>query len=203
MTKRHVHPVVFLFLILPFGALGGYLQVAIGYLLAQAGVSVEKIAALMAASYIPHVWKWAWAPIADTTLSRKAWYTIGAVVSAVGFWATGALPATANGLKLLTIVVVISNVGVTFLGMSVESLMAYTASPEEKGRAGGWFQAGNLGGQGLGGGAGLWMAKHLPAAWMAGAGLGVASLLCLLGLLFVPEPQAAHRHENLAKSLWS
>ena len=202
MSQRHVHPSVFLFLILPFGALGGYLQVAIGYLLAQAGVSVEKIAALIAASYIPHVWKFAWAPIADTTLSRKAWYTIGAVISAVGFWATGALPATANGLKLLTLVVVVSNVAVTFLGMSVESLMAYGASPEEKGRAGGWFQAGNLGGNGLGGGAGLWMAQHFAAPWMAGAALGVASILCTLGLFFIPEPQAAHRHGNLAKSLW-
>ena len=37
MPKRHVHPIVFLILILPFGALGGYLQVAIGYLLAHAG----------------------------------------------------------------------------------------------------------------------------------------------------------------------
>jgi PAT family beta-lactamase induction signal transducer AmpG len=203
MTKRHVHPVVFLFLILPFGALGGYLSVAIGYLLAQAGVPVEKIAALIAASYIPHVWKFAWAPIADTTLSRKTWYTIGALISAVGFWATGALPPTASGLKLLTLVAVVSNVAVTFLGMSVESLMAYTASPEEKGRAGGWFQAGNLGGNGLGGGAGLWMAQHLPAPWMAGVGLGIACLLCIGGLFFVPEPAAAHRHGNLLKSLWS
>jgi len=203
MSKRHVHPVVFLFLIMPFGALGGYLTVAIAFLLSQAGVSVEKIAALVAASYIPHVWKFAWAPIADTTLSRKTWYTIGAVISAVGFWATGALPPTASGLKLLTLVVVVSNVAVTFLGMSVESLMAYTALPEEKGRAGGWFQAGNLGGNGLGGGAGLWMAQHLPAPWMAGAGLGLASLLCMLGLFFVPEPAAVHRHGNVFKSLWS
>src|SRR2546425_5442744 len=126
MSKRHVHPIVFLFLILPFGAIGGYLQVAIGYLLTHTGVSVEKVAALVAASYIPHVWKFAWAPIADTTLSRKTWYTIGALVSAFGFWATGALPATAAGLALLTTVVVVSNVAVTFLGMSVESLMAYT-----------------------------------------------------------------------------
>jgi MFS transporter, PAT family, beta-lactamase induction signal transducer AmpG len=203
MSKRHVHPIVFMFLILPFGALGGYLQVAIGYLLTHAGVSVEKVAALIAASYIPHVWKFTWAPIADTTLSRKGWYTIGAVVSAFGFWATGALPATPAGLALLTTIVVVSNVAVTFLGMSVESLMAYTTNPEEKGRAGGWFQAGNLGGNGLGGGAGLYMARHLPAPWMAGAALGVACLLCILGLLFVPEPAAAHRGGNLAKNLWN
>src|SRR5216117_1750177 len=140
MSNRHVHPALFMVLILPFGALGGYLQVAIGYLLTHAGVSVEKVAGLIAASFIPHVWKFAWAPIADTTLSRKTWYTIGAVVSAFGFWATGALPATPAGLALLTTVAIVSNVAVTFLGMSVESLMAYCATPEEKGRAGGWFQ---------------------------------------------------------------
>ena len=79
--------------------------------------------------------------------------------------------------------------------------MAYGTSHEEKGRAGGWFQAGNLGGNGLGGGAGLWMAQHLPASWMAGAILGLACLLCAVGLLFVPEPHSAHREGGLGRSL--
>ena len=34
----------------------------------------------------------------------------------------------------------------------------------EKGRAGGWYQAGNLGGQGIGGGAALWIAQHIIAS---------------------------------------
>jgi MFS transporter, PAT family, beta-lactamase induction signal transducer AmpG len=90
---------------------------------------------------------------------------------------------------------------VTFLGMSVESLMAYGTPENEKGRAGGWFQAGNLGGGGLGGGAGLLMARHLPAPWMAGAILGAVCLLCAAGLLFVPEPPAAHREGSLGRGL--
>jgi predicted MFS family arabinose efflux permease len=79
--------------------------------------------------------------------------------------------------------------------------MAYGTSHEEKGRAGGWFQAGNLGGNGIGGGAGLWMAQHLPAAWMTGVILGLACLACAAGLFFVPEPESAHREGGLAKSL--
>lgn len=35
--------------------------------------------------------------------------------------------------------------------------MAKAVSKEYKGRAGGWYQAGNLGGGGLGGGAGVWI----------------------------------------------
>ena len=45
---RAAHPIVYLFLIVPFGAMGGYLSVAIGYQLTQAGVSVGEVAALIA-----------------------------------------------------------------------------------------------------------------------------------------------------------
>jgi hypothetical protein len=201
MTKRHVHPVVFLFLILPFGALGGYLQVAIGFLLAQAGVSVEKIAALIAASYIPHVWKFAWAPIADTTLSRKAWYTMGAVVSAVGFWATGALPATRTALNRLTS----RGGGLERRGDLPRHVGRepgwHTASPEEK-AVPGLVPGGQLGGNGPGGGAGLWMAQHLPAPWMA-VGLGNRQPALHRGLFFVPEPAVRIVTKNILKSLWS
>ena len=201
MTQRHAHPVVFMFLILPFGVIGGFLQVSIAYLLSHAGVPVERVAALVAISYLPHTWKFAWAPIADITLSRKAWYLIACALTAVGLWVTAALPATASGLRVLTAVVLISNVAVTFLGMSVESLMAYGTTGNEKGRAGGWFQAGNLGGTGVGGGVGLWLAQHLPASWMSGAILGLACLMCCLGLFFVPEPQSDHRGESVKRSL--
>ena len=189
-------------LILPFGMMSGYLTVAVAYLLTKAGVSVGDVAGLIAISFIPHTWKFLWAPIADTTLGRKTWYVIACVLSAAGIWATGALPATPAGLAALTVVIVVANVAVTFLGMSVESLMAYETSDDEKGRASGWFQAGNLGGAGLGGGAGLWLAQKLPAPWMAGAVLGVLCLLCSIALFFIDEPMASHRQENLGKSLF-
>ncbi len=207
--SRSPHPVVFLVLILPFGVMAGYLTVTIVYLLTQAGVPVEEAAALVAMSYIPHTWKFAWAPLADTTLSRKTWYLLAAGVSALGIYATGAIPAAGDWLPLLTVVVLISNVAVTFLAMAVESLMAYGSPDETKGRAAGWFQAGNLGGLGLGGGAGLWMAQHLPAPWMAGAVLAAASFACCAAALFVAEPPRAPRAAkyyqalaDVAKDLW-
>jgi len=201
MSPRQTHPSVFLVLILPFGAMSGYLTVTIAYLLSKAGISVGQVAALVAQSYIPHTWKFAWAPVVDTTLSRKTWYAIAGVVSAVGIWATGMFRADAAHLGLLSAVVLVSNVAVTFLGMAVDGLMAYCTPEDQKGRAGGWFQAGNLGGQGVGGGAGLWLAQALPAPWMAGALLGLACLACLAGLWFVDEPHAPHRGHTLGRSL--
>jgi len=208
--SRESHPSVFLLLILPFGIMSGYLTVTMAYLLSSAGVSTEKVAGLIAISYIPHTWKFLWAPIADTTLSRKTWYLLSVVISAAGIFITGALPATSASMPLLTAVVLSSNLAVTFLAMSVESLMAYSTPEGEKGRAGGWFQAGNLGGSGLGGGAGLWIAGHASASWMAGAALGVVSLMCCLGLIFIREPQATNSSGgalrdmvNVAKDLWN
>jgi MFS family permease len=200
-SERHSHPFLFMILILPFGVMGGYLTVSVAYLLAQAGIPVEQIAALVALSYIPHTWKFAWAPIADVTLNRRTWYLIGGVVSAIGIFATGVLPAKAQFLPMLSLVVLVSNFAVTFLGMSVESLMAYGTPEHLKGRAGGWFQAGNLGGNGLGGGLGLWIAQHSSAPWMAGAVLGGACFLCSIALFFIPEPPPSHTAAGLRRNL--
>jgi MFS transporter, PAT family, beta-lactamase induction signal transducer AmpG len=200
-SVRRTHPIVFLFLIVPFGAMGGYLSVAIGYQLTQAGVSVEEVAALVAFSYLPQTWKFLWAPIADTTLSRKTWYLFAGAISALGIFATGAIPADEKSLPLLYAAVLVSNVAVTFLAMASESLMIYNSPPELHGRAGGWFQAGNLGGSGLGGGAGLWLAQTLPEPWMAGAVLAVACALCAVALLFVPEPARVARTGHYGRSL--
>ena len=198
---RRTHPSVFLFLIVPFGAMGGYLSVAIGYQLTQAGVGVEEVAALIAASYIPQTWKFLWAPLADTTLSRKTWYLLAGLVSALGIFVTGAVPANAASLPLLYAAVLISNVASTFLAMATESLMVYNTPPELQGRAGGWFQAGNLGGNGLGGGAGLWLAQTLPDPWMAAAVIALACALCCAALWFVPEPPPLARTGHYGRML--
>jgi len=198
---RRTHPIVFLFLIVPFGAMGGYLSVAIGYQLTQAGVSVEEVAALIAFSYLPQTWKFLWAPVADTTLSRKTWYLLAGLVSALGIFATGAVPADERSLPLLYAAVLVSNVASTFLAMATESLMVYNTPPAQQGRASGWFQAGNLGGNGLGGGAGLWLAQTLPDPWMAGAVLAVACALCGAALWFVPETPRIARTGHYGRTL--
>jgi MFS transporter, PAT family, beta-lactamase induction signal transducer AmpG len=77
----------------------------------------------------------------------------------------------------------------------------YGSPAEEKGRAAGWFQAGNLGGTGLGGGLGLWLAQTLPAPWMGAAVLAIVCAACAAGLWFVPEPPRARRAGSYARML--
>jgi MFS family permease len=198
---RAPRPIVFLFLVVPFGVMSGYLTVAIAYELTQAGVGVDEVAALVAFSFLPHTWKFLWSPIADTTLSRKSWYVWSSLVSAVGIFLTGAVPANAQSLPTLYVVVLVSNVAVTFLSMAVEGLMAYNAGRDVQGRVGGWFQAGNLGGTGIGGGLGLWLAQNLSAPWMAGAILAVLCAMCTVALAWVAEPPPIARGHHYGKTL--
>lgn len=201
MASRTPHPSVFLFLIVPFGAMSGYLSVAVAYLLAARGIGVEPVAALVASSVLPHTWKFAWAPIVDTTLSRKTWYLIGSLLSALGILATGLVPAAAENLPLLSTIVLVSSFGSTFLGMATESLMAFGTREEHKGRAAGWFQAGNLGGAGIGGGAGLWLAERLPAAWMSSAIVAGLCLACAMALFWLQEERAGEARAGALESV--
>ena len=196
------HPSLFMWLIMPFGALSGYLAVSLAYVLTEAKVSAEAVTALVALSYLPHSWKFFWAPLVDLTLTRKAWYTIGMLGTVLGIFWIGITPMTESSMSQLNMLGLVSAFASTLLGMSVDSLMAHATPDHAKGRAAGWFQAGNLGGSGLGGGAALWMVEsggltHTgAAAWLAGM-----CLLCGVAIFFLHEPRVEARSQTVAQAV--
>ena len=200
LAHKFPHPAIFMFLVLPFGITSGYVTVTLAYLFSRAGIPVEEVAALVAASVLPHVLKFLWAPLVDTTLSVKKWYLISCVVSAAGIIASGVMPVTQASIPLLTIIVFLGNVAVSFVGMATNSLAAHDTPEEMKGRASGYLQAGNLGGSGLGGGAGLWLAQNVSQNWMPAAILAFACLACCIGLFYVKEPLATVKAESVVKT---
>ncbi|MEO8582419.1 MAG: MFS transporter [Flavitalea sp.] len=209
-SHKPVHPFLLTILILPMGVSTGFVSVTLGYLLSQAGVSVDKIAALIAATLLPHIFKFIWAPLIDTTLSFKRWYFIASIISSIGIVTLGILPLRQSSLPLLTIIILLSQFAITFLCMATEGLMAYDVPEGLKGRAGGFFQAGNLGGVGLGGGLGLFLAQRLSDTWMVTVILGILCLLCSIALLYYRDPKITIReesvsktYENLWKDVWS
>jgi len=199
---KTAHPILYLVLYMPFGAVGGYLSVTLAYQLKHVGVSTEAIAGLVALAVLPNVLKVLWAPLVDTLLSPKLWYLLGVVVSGLIVAGIGAMPLGPTSVVWLAPATVVINTVVTVTAMGGEVLMAHGTTPHEKGRAGGWSQAGNLGGGGLGGGLGLWLATNVsPLA--AGLVLGAAIIACALPLLFLPNASVEHRDANYIKSLAS
>jgi len=200
LNHQHSHPAIFMLLVLPFGILMGYVTVTFSYLFSKAGVPLEHIAALVGASTLPHVIKFLWAPLVDTSLSLKKWYILSNFVTAAGIFTAGILPIKESSLPILTSIIIFSNVAASFLGSAANGLSAYDTPAELKGRVSGYIQAGVLGGSGIGGGLGLWLTQHLNSVWISGTILAVSCLLCCFGLFFVNEAISTIRAERMWKT---
>ena len=195
------HPLVFTVLIAPFGATFGFVSVALAFLATRNGLTVQQGAELIALGMLPNVWKFFWAPVGDTTLSRKRWYGFSCVVCAAGMFAMAAAPLGPATLRLVQGVILLTSIAATFLGFAVEAMVAHLTPPADRGRVSGWFQAGNLGGTGIGGGVGLWLLVNLPHGWQAGLILAVLTLACAAVLPLVPEVPAESRGTSMARAV--
>jgi MFS transporter, PAT family, beta-lactamase induction signal transducer AmpG len=187
-ARGPAHPIMFLMLYLPFGASAGYGGVALAYLLHERGVSVAAIAAMGALNVLPNTWKVFWAPLIDTTLSARAWYLLGLAVTAAVFLVTAGAPLGSQSLPLLDVLSFALGLSSSLLAIAADRFMAYDTPEAEKGRAGGWAQAGNLGGAGLGGGLALWVAVHTGRPWTAGVLLAALSLACAIMVFRMNDP---------------
>lgn len=184
MTKREsTKPVVFFFLVLPFGISSGFVSITLPFILTRAGFSVALAASIVAIGVSANLWRFLWGPVADLTLTARRWYFIGLSTAAATLLLLGFVPLQQGGVPLIMAMVFISQVAGTLIVLPVGGLMAHTVAEEAKGRAAGWYQAGNLGGTGLGGGAGVWLASHVSNA-AAGGALALAMLASAAAIYF-------------------
>jgi MFS family permease len=202
-TRNVPHPVVWTLLYFPFGALGGFITVALTFLATRHGLSISEGALLNGAQMVSQWLKWSWAPLVDVTLSPKRWYVISTGASAIGVFAMSAVPLSPDGLWLLLAIIATASLVNSVVGMSIEAIMASATPPDQLGRTSAWFQAGNLGGAGIGGGGGLLLVQHLPQPWMAGAVLGTVFMMCCFGLLFLPDTVSDHHGKTPAAAFLS
>jgi predicted MFS family arabinose efflux permease len=148
-------------------------------------------------SFLAHAFKFIWAPLGDYSLSRRTWYLLAASVMAAVTLGITVTPISDRTVPLLSVLVLGANLAATFLAFATEGLMAHNTAPATRGRAAGWFQSGNQFGQTAGGGLGLFLMKHLPQPWIAGAVLGAVILACAACTLLVEEPAPALRGEPM------
>lgn len=184
-TAKHPHPWIFLALMAPFGVSTGYVSVTLAYVLAAKGVTVAAIGALVSASVLPQTWKVLWAPLVDTTLTPKLWYLIGALGVGLTILTMSVVPHPASAMALLSGLAIVSSIASSLCGMTADSFLAHFDA-KQQGRASGWAQAGNFAGTGVGGGLGLYLAQHVQAQWVSGAGLGLLCMACAAVLPLLP-----------------
>ena len=185
---RTPHPFRFFVLILPYAAAFGYSSVALQFVATNRfGVSPDDFNKAIAAAFAVHGLKWMWAPVVDTTLTKRIWYAVAVALAAAGVMAQTLMPISTAKMGLVITVVMLSQIPLTFMGMACETFLG--ALPDEtKGRAAGFYQAGNFVGLGLGGGLALRLTTSLPSPWMAGAILCALMVPCIFASRGMEEP---------------
>ena len=207
--ERSVHPALFFVLYFSFGASGGFLTGAAENVYVAGGVSTAAFGAVLSISLAPQIAKVLWAPLVDTLLTPKIWYVAATVAVAAAIVVGGALPVRAASLPALSVISIVVAIASSFLGMAADSLMAHDTAPAERGAAGGWSQAGNLGGAGAGASASLAIVGATHSLLLAGLGVAALTSVCALALAFAPAshslPKAANYLETLkavVKDCW-
>ncbi len=197
MDERLPYPAVFLVMYLPFGIASGYFSVTLGYLLSHAGVSTAAVASVVAILTWLQVGKIVWAPVVDSVWSYRAFYAAACLTLAVCVAGSGFVA----GVGALSLLAVLIGSAMGLIGVTTNGIMARSSPAGQRGRAGGWSTAGNLGGVGVGGGLGLWIATHSGVAWLSAVVLGGLCACGVFALGFVGEPVHVHRAGALSGTL--
>ena len=174
--------------------------VTLPFVLTRAGFSVAIAGSIAAAAAWPTTWRFLFAPVIDLSLTLRRWYLLGLTITTATIVLLGVVPIGPDTLGLITIGVLLSGVGSAVLLIPVVAMTAHCVEDAEKGRAAGWFQAGNLAGIGLGGSAGVWLASHttVPTAAVITSG---AMLVCAVALTFVPDVTPVAAGQMLGRRL--
>jgi PAT family beta-lactamase induction signal transducer AmpG len=188
--QRFTRPWLYLFLELPFGAAIGFLMIAVPYRLSAAGVPLSDIATVSAVGFMPHALKILWVPLIDMLGRRKVWYLAMVGVTAALLAAASLVPDPARHLGALTVLVAALQAAAATTSGALNALIAMTTHPDDKGKAGGFYMAGNVGGTGVLGALALWLSTAV-APWAGGLVLALVVVAAGAGAALIHERRVA------------
>ena len=185
---RAVAPPLYAFIAALGGSTQGFVTVTLGYVLAERGISIGVIATLISLRLFPETWRILFGPLLDISLTPRSWYLISAVGAATCTLLFGLLPVAAPDLWLFYLLALAQGAFANLCIVAQVASIAVTADPAVRGKIAGWSQAGNLGGVGVGGGLGLWLAAHVGLT-AAAATIALWALVCAWPMLLIRTPR--------------
>jgi MFS transporter, PAT family, beta-lactamase induction signal transducer AmpG len=200
-------PWVFSLLILPLGMIVGFNFTPLPFLLARAGVPVDRIATVISISTLPGILGLLVAPIVDIKLRRRTWLATGifgtAIATCLYFPLIGA-----SHLISMTMLIFAGGIASFLVMAACGGLVVRMLTVSDQSKAAAWIEVGLLGGGALSGAMVLWLVARIP---LVAAGFCFAGLIALLGpVAFTisepappPSPWFHGRLSVIARGIWS
>lgn len=209
MSAPHRSPAPWLFslLILPLGIIVGFKATPLPFLLAKAGVPVDRIATISSLGSLPGVLVFLWAPLVDIKVRRRTWLAIAIFGTALSVCTYFPLIGSSH-LTLMTALILVGGIADSMVLAACGGLLVRTLSAASQAKASAWWQAGFMGGGALGGAAIMWLAARMP---LFAAGLCTAVVIALPGFLpfSISEPAPARsqklqgRLTRIGQEIWA
>ncbi len=165
---------------MPNGLANAIIVILMPFVLRQHGIPVDRIASVVAIASIPNVWYFLYSPVVDMGLRRRTWILLAAACAGV----CSALAILLIPLSLAGVTAMLFVAGaVGSLISSANGALLTFLQPAVRGRASGWYQAGNLGGGTLGGGLAIWLAGRVSLPLLALSSIAIIVLPAAAALL--------------------
>ena len=180
---------------------------ALPFLLAKAGLSVDRIATLSSIINLPSVTGLILSPIVDVKLRRRTWLAIATFGTAIAACIYFPLIGASHALLMATLIFA-GGMVTQIVGAAGGGLMVRVLSSTNQSKAGAWTMVGALGGGALSGAMVLWLAARMS---LPAAGLCFAAVVAILGYLpfTIPEPAPEPspwfhgRLATIGKEIWA
>lgn len=167
----------------------GIVTLVVGNRLTAVGVPVNQIAVLIAAAYLAFSLEFVWAPLVDSTLTRRRWFAVGVLVMCGSLAALLVAPWTIGGMSLLTGLAFTACFGAAVADAAIKGVMAYEVPAEQLGTASSYYAVGGYFAKSIGAAATLWMLAHFASRPLAG--LSTAAIAAMVGAAIWLTPPAA------------
>lgn len=186
---RAIAPPLYAFTAAVGGIANGFVVVTLGYVLAGRGFSAATIAGFVGLVLLPSTWRVLIGPVVDLSLTARSWFLLSAAGAAIGLALFAAVRLDPDNAWQIGTIALVLGIFYAVCDSARTAAIAITSSPRVRGRIAGWVQAGSLGGTGVGGGVGLWLASHFSMPVAAGT-LALLCLACAWPMLLIRTPRA-------------
>ncbi len=196
-TRQSRPPPLWLFVLtgMPYGVVGSFSAQVMPYLAQHANIKLDKIGWYNAVLLFPPMVQFLYAPIVDIGPKRKHWLIIVSVVGAV-FLCGACMTPIDTAPKQFLVLGVIAQLVSGLVGSCNGGLLAISIPDDQRGKAGGWYNIGNLSGGGLSATIALWEIGQNCEPYVLGLTLGAMMIAPSLAALVIDEPSISMEARN-------
>ena len=183
---RRTRPWLFALTGMPYGVVGSFTGVVMPYLASRAGLELKDIGWFVTLLFVPTFFQFIYAPVVDFGPKRKQWLVIVTVIGAMCLFGATQMSLPGNLIPFLALAFAGQTIA-GLVGSCNGGLMATTMTNAQRGKAGAWYNVGNLSGGGIAAAVAVYMTGHGYDTLTVGTALGLMMVVPSFAALTIHE----------------